>query len=129
MAAILIIEDDDAIAQLYRIVFTKRNYTVSIAVDGEEGLEKAKTKPTLILLDVMMPKKNGMQVLEALKHDETLKDIPVFVISNLAETSAETKMLQAGALKFLIKSQYLPDQIVDMVDEFIKTNSAVVPAA
>jgi CheY-like chemotaxis protein len=125
MGTILIVEDDDAIAQLYKIVLSKRHHSAEIAVDGEEGVQKAKAlKPSLILLDIMMPKKNGMQVIEELKADPDMQRIPVFALSNLAEAAAEQKMLQSGALKFLIKSQYLPDQIVDIIEEFLATTQS-----
>lgn len=118
---ILIIEDDEAIAQIYKIALTHRNHNAEIAIDGIEGVNKAKElHPKLILLDIMMPRKNGVEVIEELKADQTTKNIPIFVLSNLVDLEMIDKMKQNGALKYLVKSQYTPDQIVDIVEEFFK---------
>lgn len=122
MHKILIIEDEQLLSDLYKIAFTKRNYEVELAVDGEDGLQKVKAgKPALILLDIMMPKMNGLQVLQHLKANPETKDIPVYIITNLTENTLEQQMRQLGALKLILKSQYLPDQIVDTVDEYFKS--------
>ena len=121
---ILIIEDDEAIAQIYKIALTHRNHISEIAIDGVEGVNKAKELiPKLILLDIMMPRKNGFEVIQELKADPTTQNIPVFVLSNLVDLDMIDKMKQAGALKYLVKSQYTPDQIVDIVEEFFKNPS------
>lgn len=72
----------------------------------------------MILLDIMMPKMNGIQVIHQLKADQTLKHIPVIAISNLTEASAEKEMLSSGVIKFIVKSQFLPDQIVKIVNDY-----------
>ena len=90
------------------------------AADGEEGLEKAKTvNPTIILLDVMMPKMNGLDVLDKLKLDPSTKAIPVVMLTNLAgQRDAETAMAK-GAVKYIIKSEYEPKQVADMIKEIL----------
>ncbi len=124
MHTILVIEDDSAIAELYRIVFTRKNYNFQLATDGEDGLNKLKEiKPELALVDIMMPKMNGMELLQKMKQDPELKDIPVFILSNLTDVAMEEKMLQTGAIKYVVKSQYLPGEIVAMVDEFFSKQS------
>ena len=126
MGTILVIEDDTSIAEIYRIAFTRRNHPVEIASDGEEGINKARTlKPALILLDVMMRKKDGLQVITDLKANPETKDIPVFIISNLSNPSIQKKMLDSGALKFLVKSDYLPDQVVDIAEKFFNPQAHV----
>ncbi|MEO8581904.1 MAG: response regulator [Patescibacteria group bacterium] len=124
MAKILIIEDDPLMSRMYQKIFSFEQYDVDMANDGEEGLLKAKNlKPTAILLDVMMPKLNGFQVLERLKLDPDLKDIPVIMLTNLAsEQDAETAMLK-GAVKYIVKSQYDPKEVTKMVKEIIIANS------
>lgn len=129
---ILIIEDDEAIAQIYRIALTHRNHEAEIAIDGIEGVAKAKEiLPKLILLDIMMPRKNGVEVIEELKADPNTQNIPVFVLSNLVDLEMVDKMKQNGALKYLVKSQYTPDQIVDIVEEYFnnptKNNDSILP--
>lgn len=120
MSKILIIEDDPLMSRMYEKIFALEGYEVEVAIDGYEGLEKTRaSKPTLILLDIMMPKLNGIQVLEKLKADPATKAIPVVILTNLAGTrDAENAMLK-GAVKYIIKSEYEPKQIVDMVKEIL----------
>ncbi|OGG08949.1 hypothetical protein A2154_03695 [Candidatus Gottesmanbacteria bacterium RBG_16_43_7] len=120
MVKVLIVEDDPLMSRMYQKIFTFEKYHVEIAADGEAGLEKARsTKPTIILLDIMMPKMNGIQVLEKLKADPDTKSIPVIMLTNLAgEKDAESALLK-GAVKYIIKSQYEPKAVVKMVKEII----------
>ncbi|MDO8269229.1 MAG: response regulator, partial [Candidatus Levybacteria bacterium] len=105
---------------MYQKIFTFESYEVEVASDGEEGLEKAKkVKPTIILLDVMMPKMNGMQVLEKLKLDPETKSIPVVMLTNLAGQQDAEAALSKGAVKYIIKSEYEPKQVANMVKEII----------
>ena len=116
MAKILIVEDDPLMRRLYQKIFTFEKYEVESAEDGEEGLDKArKSKPTLILLDIMMPKMNGLQVLEKLKADPDLKKIPVVMLTNLAGQKDAETALAKGAVKYIVKSEYEPKQVADMV--------------
>lgn len=119
---VLLIEDDQLIQRMYQKIFTFEKFDVEMASDGEEGLDKARSmdpKPTIILLDVMMPKMNGMQVLEKLKLDPELKKIPVVMLSNLAGENDIETALSKGAVKYIIKSEYDPKQITDMVKEIV----------
>jgi CheY-like chemotaxis protein len=126
MYKILLVEDDVLMIRMYQRFFTFAGYTVEIAVDGMEGYEKAKSfSPNLILLDVMMPKMNGLQTLEKLKTDETTKQIPVFILSNLANKSDAEKALQVGAVKYLIKSEYEPKQLLEIINEYLNNNQGV----
>ena len=117
---VLIIEDDQLIQRMYLKMFTFEKFDVETASDGEEGLEKARSvKPTIILLDVMMPKMNGMQVLEKLKADPDTKSIPVIMLSNLAGDNDIETALSKGAVKYIIKSEHDPKEVADMVKEII----------
>ena len=119
---LLLIEDDQLIQRMYEKMFKFDKFDVVTASDGEAGLDKARSmdpKPTVILLDVMMPKMNGMQVLEKLKEDPDLKHIPVIMLSNLAGDNDVEEALAKGAVKYIIKSEYDPGQISDMVKEII----------
>ena len=120
MAKILIVEDDPLISRMYQKIFTFEGHEVVTAGDGEEGLVLARSDhPTLILLDVMMPKLNGLEVLERLKADPELEKIPVVMLTNLSsEKDAETA-LSKGAVKYIIKSEYEPKEIADMVKEIL----------
>src|SRR5476651_851783 len=120
MPKILIVEDDPLMSRMYQKIFTFEGYEVEMAGDGQEGLDKARSvKPTIILLDVMMPKMNGLQVLEKLKADPETKNIPVVMLTNLAgQQDAETAMSN-GAVKYIVKSEYEPKQVADMVKEIL----------
>ena len=120
MAKVLIVEDDPLISRMYHKIFSFEKYEVEIAADGKEGLDKARqVKPTIILLDVMMPKLNGLEVLEKLKADEATKNIPVIILTNLSgQLDAETALAK-GAVKYIIKSEHTPKEVVNMVKEII----------
>lgn len=120
MAKLLIVEDDPLMSRMYEKIFKFEGYEVELSVNGEEGLEKAKTaKPTLILLDIMMPKMNGLEVLEKLKADPAIKTIPVVMLTNLAGQQDAEKALSMGAVKYIIKSEYEPKQVANMIKEIL----------
>jgi CheY-like chemotaxis protein len=121
MKKILIIEDDPLMQRMYQIAFSAGGFDVDIASDGQEGLEKSiSSSPNLILLDVMMPKVNGFEVLDRLKNDEITKGIPVIMLTNLSvEKDAETAVSK-GALKYLVKSDYEPNQVLDIVKQILQ---------
>ncbi len=120
MSKILIVEDDPLISEMYYDIFEFDGYELDVAANGEEGIEKARTlKPTLILLDIMMPKMNGLQVLEKLKSDPETKNIPVVILTNLSGTQDAKTALSKGAVKYIVKSQYNPKQVSDMVKEIL----------
>jgi CheY-like chemotaxis protein len=120
MAKLLIAEDDVLMSRMYHKIFTFEHFDVALAANGEEAIELVtKEHPTMILLDVMMPKMNGFQVLEKLKANPDTRDIPVVMLTNLAsESDAENAMLK-GAVKYIVKSQYDHKKIVEMVKEVI----------
>lgn len=120
MIKILIVEDDPLISRMYQQIFLFEKYEVVLAEDGQEGLDKARTtKPTIILLDVMMPKMNGIETLRRIKSDPEIKNIPVIMLTNLdGQKDAETALAN-GAVKYIVKSQYTPDQIAGLVKEIL----------
>jgi len=120
MSKILIIEDDPLMRRMYQKIFTFEKYSVVMAANGEDGLVKVKSqKPNLILLDIMMPKMNGLQVLAKLKSDPDTKKIPVIVLTNLAgKQDAETAMAK-GAVKYIIKSEHDPKAVAKMVKQIL----------
>jgi DNA-binding response OmpR family regulator len=120
MAKVLIVEDDPLISRMYQKIFTFEKFEVDVAANGEEALSKVGDfNPTLILLDVMMPKMNGLQVLEQLKLMDATKNIPVVMLTNLSgQQDAETAIAK-GAVKYIIKSEYEPKEVVEMVKEVL----------
>lgn len=120
MAKILIVEDDPLIAQLYETAFRFDGYDVATAADGEKGLAEVKSwQPTLVLLDIMMPKKNGLEVLEAMKTDDQTKHIPVVILTNLSEHNDAEAALSRGAVKYIVKAEHTPKQITELVKEIL----------
>jgi CheY-like chemotaxis protein len=120
MAKILVVEDDPLMSRMYQKIFTFEGYEVEMAGDGEEGIEKVRsTKPTLVLMDIMMPKMNGLQALEKLKADPETKAIPVIMLTNLAGQQDAETALSKGAIKYIIKSEFEPKQVVNMVKEIL----------
>jgi CheY-like chemotaxis protein len=117
---VLIIEDDMLLSRMYMTIFLSNKYDVEIATNGQEGLDKARdTKPTLILLDIMMPKLNGIEVLRKLKNDPEVKDIPVVVLTNLAGNQDIQTALELGAVRYIIKSEQKPKQVEEIVREIL----------
>lgn len=117
---ILIIEDDFFIRELYERQFEKEGYAITGAPDGPEGLLKAnEIRPDLILLDIMLPKLNGLDLLRTLKSKPETKDIPVILLTNLGQESVIKEGFKIGAEGYLIKSAYTPSQIIEEVKEFL----------
>ncbi len=113
---ILLIEDDNFLVEMYKIKFEKEGYKVATALNGDEGINQArKEKPDLILLDLVLPEKDGYEVLEVLKKDEQTKAIPVIILSNLGQNGEVKKGKEKGAEDYLIKSNFTPRQLMDKV--------------
>lgn len=120
MAKILIVEDDTLICRLYEAAFQFEGFEVQTANDGESGLVRVKEfKPTLMLLDIMMPKMNGLQVLEKMKSDPELKGIPVIVLTNMSGQNDSMTALSLGAVKYIIKSEFTPKEVVAQVKDIL----------
>jgi two-component system chemotaxis sensor kinase CheA len=121
MASILIVEDDLLISRMYEKALGFEQYTIAVASDGEAGLAALRAaKPDLVLLDVMMPKMNGFEVLDAMKADPELKSIPVVMLTNLADAKDAETALSKGAVKYIVKGDHDPKDIVDMVKEILQ---------
>jgi len=117
---ILLIEDDERIAKFYSILFEAKGYLVRNARDGVEGVDLATTlKPDLILLDVMMPKMNGLMVLQTLRANPETEHTPVVVLSNYMEPPLIQRALQLGAIEYVVKSQARPEQLVNAVPSWL----------
>jgi len=120
MIKVFIVEDDPLMSRMYQKIFTFEKYDVEMAGDGEEALAKIPTaNATIILLDVMMPKMNGLQVLERLKADPATNHIPVVMLTNLAGQQDAETALSKGAVKYIVKSEHEPKEVADMVKEII----------
>lgn len=117
---ILIVEDDEHISRVYDIKLSKEGIESSTARDGEEALVKiASEKPSLILLDLMIPKKDGFWVLEEIKKNPDFAKIPVIVLSNLGQQTDQDRALELGAEEYLVKVDTSIQDVVDKVKKYI----------
>lgn len=118
---ILIVEDNLVISKMWQNKLNKAEYDVYLAANGSEGLQKAaETRPDLILLDVLMPGIDGFTVCQQLKANTELKKIPVVFLSNLMQSNLEEKAKEAGAIKFLNKSNISPTDLVEKIREIFE---------
>jgi len=113
---ILIIEDEEIIVNLLQRKLTIEGYEISVAKDGEEGLKVMKeVKPGLVLLDIIMPKMGGFEVMEEMNKNKELKKIPVIVISNSGQPVELDRAQKLGAKDWLIKTEFDPQEVIDKV--------------
>jgi CheY-like chemotaxis protein len=117
---ILIAEDEKILLSLLERKLKKEGYDVVTAVDGEEGLRKMKEfKPDVLLLDIVMPKMGGFEVLEERLKDEELKKIPVIIISNSGQPVEIGRAQELGVRDWLIKTDFDPQEVIDKVIKLI----------
>jgi DNA-binding response OmpR family regulator len=121
MKNILIIEDESALQDALKKVFVGEGYEVVQAFDGEEGLALAKQKkPDLVLLDLVLPKKHGFEVLQAMKQDKELEAVPVLILTNLEESEEVMKAIELGARGYLIKANYALKEVLAKAKDLLE---------
>ncbi len=119
---ILLAEDDEFISLAYKDGLGRMGFEVVVASDGIEALEKVKKeRPDIILLDIIMPRKNGFEVLTELKADPKFKKIPVIVLSNLGQDTDIQKGKELGAVDYLIKSNFSISEVADKIKKYLNT--------
>jgi len=122
---ILIIEDDKFLLKLYSDKLSHAGFLVSMAISGEEGLGKVKQeKPDLVLLDVILPQKNGFDILGALKLDPETKDVPVVMLTNLGQDSDIKTGMDLGAADYLVKTDFSITKLPEVVRKHIAIHGA-----
>ncbi len=118
---ILIVEDDSFISDMYKAKLEYLGYDIKIAENGKVGLELAASfNPNLILLDIVMPEKDGFELLSDLKKDEKLKNLPVILLTNLGRREDIEKGFKMGANDYIIKAHFTPQEVVDKVSKILK---------
>jgi two-component system response regulator VicR len=118
MKKILIVEDDNILSKAINTALTENGYKTLIAVDGEDALIKVKEfEPNLILLDLLLPKKSGEEVLAEIMKDEKTKNIPVLVATVKSENESISRCVELGVRGYFIKAHYTLDEIVDKVKQ------------
>lgn len=117
---VVVVEDDEHISKVYEIKLTKEGIQVIVARDGNEAVTKIiAEKPDLILLDLMIPKKDGFGVLEEIKNIPELSNIPIIVLSNLGQQKDQDRALGLGAREYLVKVDYPIQLVIDKVKGYL----------
>ncbi|HHX58417.1 MAG TPA: response regulator [Candidatus Moranbacteria bacterium] len=118
---ILIIEDDKFIGEIYVTKLAAEGFDVSLAEDGEEGLEMIKSEmPDVVLLDVLMPKMDGLEVLEEMKKIPELDTIKVIMLTNANEEEFVKRANAARKVEYLLKSGHTPGEVVEKIEDLLK---------
>jgi CheY-like chemotaxis protein len=118
---VLFVEDDPAVAQMYKLKLELDGYKVEVAPDGEVALTMARSEPPdIIFLDIRLPKLGGLEVLEALRADPKTQAVPVVILSSHSEKELVERGARLGALDHLIKSKTTPAKLAGGVDGWLK---------
>lgn len=118
---ILLVEDDTFLAGMYVTKLELEGFRVVLASDGEQAVELAEREvPAIILLDIVLPKKSGFDVLKEVKAHAATKDVPVILLTNLGQKEDVEKGLKLGALDYLIKAHFMPSEVVAKVKRLLK---------
>ncbi len=121
---VLLVEDDSALAQMYRVKLERDGYTVLVAGDGEEALRLLQGElPDLIFLDVRLPRMDGLALLELIRASQRTRNIPVVIVSNYSEADLVARGLELGALDYLIKSKTTPGRLSEGVRDWAQPYS------
>jgi CheY-like chemotaxis protein len=122
---VLIVEDDRFLRRAAEAKLKQGGFSVLTAADGEEALKVAcKERPDLILLDLIMPKMQGFEVLRALKKIDATASIPVIILSNLSQESDRTRCLEAGAVAYFVKANLSLHELVKTVESTLTPGSS-----
>ncbi len=122
MTKVAIVEDDQAISQMYRIKFETEGYEVETAENGRVGLELVLTmKPDIILLDLMMPEMTGGEMLEKLRKDSWGKTVKVVILTNMGEQEIPERVQKLGVSAFILKADMTPRQVADLIKKELAT--------
>lgn len=113
---ILLVEDEEIMIDLLQRKLTQEGYEITVAQNGVEGLERMREiKPDIVLLDIVMPKMGGFEVMEEMAKERELKDIPVIIISNSGQPVELDRAKKLGAKDWLIKTEFDPQEVVKKV--------------
>ncbi len=118
---IMLVEDDTFVSDIYQTKLEQEGYAVQVAENGLEAMKLLeKGVPDLVLLDIVMPYMDGMEVLKKMKDDERWKNIPVILLTNLSEREKVEEGLGVGANDYLIKSHFTPSEVIEKIKSLLK---------
>lgn len=121
---VAIIEDDMAIVQMYRTKFESEGYEVATAPDGLTGLQLIESfQPDIVLLDLMMPNMNGLDMLSRLRNQPSGKNAKVVVLTNMGDTETATKVFKMAADDYIVKAELTPKQVAERVKALLAKES------
>jgi len=122
MKKILLVEDDPFLIDIYSTKLTETGFKVLLAKDGVQALDLVKKeKPSLVVLDIVLPHIDGWQVLKQIKEIDAVKNLKIVILSNLSQKEEVEKGLSLGADKYLIKSDHTPSRVVEEIKELLRT--------
>ena len=127
MAKIIIVEDDKTLAEIYKQKLEEGGHTVEVAEDVSAVATITAAQPNLVILDILMPKVNGLDILREIKANAQTASIPVLLLTNVAEDASVAKGLEYGAYGYLLKSETTPDQILPRVARTLEESSPPTP--
>jgi CheY-like chemotaxis protein len=119
---IMIVEDDSFVMDIYKTKLTQEGFEIVLASNGLEAikrLEDKKNKPDLILLDIVMPFMDGLEVLKKIKKEDSLRNIPVILLTNLSQKEEVDEGLKLGAIDYLIKSHFTPSEVLEKINQYL----------
>jgi DNA-binding response OmpR family regulator len=120
MKKVLLIEDEPVLVDLFKDKFFKEGFDILTAFDSESGLQVARIeKPDLIILDILLPVRNGIDFLKKLRVEKEISKIPVFVYSCLDAPDIKNDALKLGVIDYLLKTKYTPDQLVEKIRDYL----------
>lgn len=120
MATVLLVEDEKILAEMYKDKFESEGIKIILAFSTEEALEALqKERPDLILLDILLPRQNGIAFLQKFQTMKNQKDVPVIAFSNYDDPRTKKEALELGAKEYIIKTNYTPREIVEKVKKYL----------
>lgn len=118
---VLIIEDDKFLSELMSTKLSKEGFDMTLATDGESGVQQAgEVLPQIVLLDLMLPSMSGFEVLEKLKANDATRDIPVMILSNFGQESKVKKAMELGAVDYLVKANFTTGEIIEKIKQVLQ---------
>lgn len=121
MSRVVLVEDDELFVKMYQKKFNREGINLEVAYNGEDGLAKIKSlKPDLAILDLMMPKMGGVEVIKQVRADNEIKDTPIIVMTNLNASSDEVnEAMGLGVKETVLKTEVTPEQIVEIARKYL----------